>query len=109
MAHGGTPSPDGRLLCAVTFGTFEVGDAEEEWRPVAGYEGAYEVSNLGRVRSLDRVVMGQRGPRRLTGKMLRPGAHNEYVTLNRNGRGRTYPIHRLVEAAFGAPRAHSSS
>lgn len=29
---------------------------EEEWRPVVGYEGLYEISNLGRVKSLERVV-----------------------------------------------------
>lgn len=29
---------------------------EELWKPIEGYEGLYEVSNLGRVRSLDRVV-----------------------------------------------------
>ena len=28
---------------------------EESWKPVVGYEGLYEVSDLGRVRSLDRV------------------------------------------------------
>ena len=31
-------------------------DKEEEWRPVVGYEGLYEVSSLGRIRSLDREV-----------------------------------------------------
>ena len=29
---------------------------QEEWRPVVGFEGIYEVSNLGKVRSLDRYV-----------------------------------------------------
>ena len=29
---------------------------EEVWKPIEGYDGLYEVSNLGRVRSLDRVV-----------------------------------------------------
>ena len=33
---------------------------EESWKPVVGYEGLYEVSDLGRVRSLDRVVKGKR-------------------------------------------------
>lgn len=34
--------------------------AVEEWRPIAGYEGLYEVSNLGQVRSVDRVLDIQR-------------------------------------------------
>ena len=33
----------------------------EEWRPVVGYEGQYEVSNMGRVRSLDRMCLGKDG------------------------------------------------
>jgi hypothetical protein len=33
----------------------------EEWRPVVGYEGYYEVSNLGKVKSLDRIVNSKNG------------------------------------------------
>ena len=31
--------------------------AEETWKPIVGYEGMYEVSDLGRVKSLDRVIL----------------------------------------------------
>lgn len=51
---------------------------EEIWRPVAGYEGIYEVSNRGRVRSLDRTV----GSRRVKGRVM---ANFENHTLNRSG------------------------
>ena len=44
---------------------------KEEWRPIEGYEGFYEVSNLGQVRSLDRVVEDSRGERKLKGKLLK--------------------------------------
>lgn len=45
----------------------------EIWRDIEGYEGRYQVSSLGRVRSLDRVVPDKRwGERRLKGRMLRP-------------------------------------
>lgn len=33
----------------------------EEWRPVVGYEGAYEVSDHGNVRSLDRIILKSNG------------------------------------------------
>ena len=47
----------------------------EQWRAVPGYEGIYEVSTLGRVRSMDRVTFrlqpdGCLGPSRYRGKML---------------------------------------
>lgn len=43
----------------------------ERWRSIPGYEGAYEVSNLGRVRSLDRVVIDSRGRSlRLRGRVM---------------------------------------
>lgn len=47
--------------------------AVENWKPVKGYEGAYEVSDQGRVRSLDRQIrIGNRfGPRKLTPDQIR--------------------------------------
>jgi hypothetical protein len=43
----------------------------EKWRPVVGFEGFYEVSDQGRVKSLDRVVDTARGPRKYSGRMLK--------------------------------------
>lgn len=71
----------------------------EEWRPVVGYEGLYEVSDQGRVRSLPRH--GTRG------QILKPYVGNRgYPTVNpaRDGENRTLPIHRIVAEAFLGPR-----
>lgn len=38
----------------------------EQWKDIVGYEGYYQVSNLGRVRSVDRVVRHNWGGRRKT-------------------------------------------
>lgn len=77
----------------------------EEWRPIVGYEGAYEVSNLGRMRSLPReVAAGQRGGTRIVpGRMLKtPLGRNGYrqVTL----RKQTFMVHTLVALTFIGPR-----
>lgn len=80
----------------------------EEWRPVPGYEGFYEVSSRGRVRSLDRVVVNANGHSvRREGKILSPGfTYNGYprVSLNRGGARKVRTIHRLMAAAFIGPR-----
>ena len=34
---------------------------EEIWKPVVGYEDLYEVSNLGKVRSIDRIIVNNLG------------------------------------------------
>jgi hypothetical protein len=81
---------------------------EENWKPVVGYEGAYEVSDLGRVRSLARVVMaanrwGSCTPRRVGGRVLR-GTDNGrgYLCVQLCGSGYRMPqlVHRLVAEAF---------
>lgn len=79
----------------------------EEWRPVVGYEAAYEVSSLGRVRSLDRRVGAGGGRTRLSGgRVLSPYAGDHYVKvrLKVDGAGSTKNVHSLVAAAFLGPR-----
>ena len=82
--------------------------AIEEWRAVPGYEGHYEVSDHGRVRSLDRVVVDRKDRTlRCRGRVLRPGTNRygyQYVSLSKGGTGKTVTVHRLVTAAFIGPR-----
>ena len=72
----------------------------EEWRPVVGYEGLYEVSNTGRVRSLDRYVKGKGKSYFLhKGRILSPGIKPEGYLVVRLQR-RMFYVHRLVIEAF---------
>lgn len=81
----------------------------ETWRPVVGYEGIYEVSSLGRVRSLDKVVRSARsrsGKRTRRGRILQTRLSNsgrERITLWKDGHMKTIHVHRLVAAAFLGP------
>ncbi len=79
----------------------------ERWLPVVGFEGYYEVSELGRVRSLDRVVRSRyRSNWKMTGRIIRPsrdGGGYLGVNLSANGRKCRGVIHRLVLAAFVGP------
>jgi len=72
-------------------------DEPERWLPIAGYEGMYEVSDLGRVRSLPRFHAG--------GRVLKPSYCGPVasVGLRRDGRSRTFSIHGLVARAFLGP------
>ena len=76
----------------------------EEWRPIEGYEGLYEVSSYGRVRSLDKYVKSGYGSYRLRkGKILSPGIRPDgylFVNLTYNGKHKTITVHRLVAQAF---------
>lgn len=77
----------------------------EEWRTIPTYEGSYEVSNLGRIRSLERITLCKNLKSRHTrGKILRACTQRngyKFVNLKRpNGDYRSFRIHRLVALAF---------
>lgn len=77
---------------------------EEIWKDIKGYEGYYQVSNLGNVRSVDRIVTYSDGIKCLhKGKILklkkdRYGYLNSY--LCKNSKVKTITIHRLVAENF---------
>lgn len=63
--------------------------SDEKWVPITNYEGFYEVSNLGRVRSVDRTIVDSLNrTRRLKGVMLvlKDHNHNMNACLKRDGR-----------------------
>jgi hypothetical protein len=83
----------------------------EEWRDIPGYEDMYQVSDLGRVRSLDRVVPQKNGPRKCKGRILKPAVNTTgyyHVMLGRGGSHRgsrnSHLVHALVVLAFIGPR-----
>jgi hypothetical protein len=75
----------------------------EIWKAVVGYEGIYEVSNLGRVRSLDRVKIGSRHNSKLKGKLLSLRIINHgycAVVLYNTNSNISKTVHRIVAEAF---------
>lgn len=76
----------------------------EVWRFVPAYEGLYMVSNLGRVKSLDRVITYKDGRKAcLKGMMLKQHKDKKgyiYVYLSKDGKSKFFYIHRLVAIAF---------
>ena len=79
-------------------------DDIEIWKPVVGYEGYYEVSSRGRVRSVARTVRGKAGAlRKLKGRLL-AGTYDrkgyKRVYLCKQGNLKTIFVHRLVCLAF---------
>jgi hypothetical protein len=72
---------------------------EEKWRSVKGFEGLYEVSDRGRVRSLARIsLQNHKLPMRILKPALRRGY--PFVSLWKNCKGKMFTIHRLVALAF---------
>lgn len=76
----------------------------EEWRDIPGWEGYYQVSDQGRVRSVDRVVHGVDGREiNRKGKIIKLRARDERhlkAGLSRAGEQKKFYVHRLVVEAF---------
>ena len=78
---------------------------KEEWRPIIGLEGMYEVSNLGSIRSIDRYVesmsrWGTSYQKFCKGQLIKPGKMpNGYLKVSLGGKRETY-VHILVAEAF---------
>lgn len=72
----------------------------EEWRPIEGYEGLYEVSSLGRVRSLDRYDSSNHFRRGKILKLQTDGRGYLMVVLSSNNKAKMYLVHRMVAIAF---------
>lgn len=76
----------------------------EEWRDIPHYEGLYQVSNLGQIRSIDRVVRRCIGTTKmLKGIILNPLFQRNgymFVILSKNGKTKRMAIHRAVALAF---------
>lgn len=80
----------------------------EVWKDISGYEGLYQVSNLGKVRSLDKpmFVYGTHNPPLPTirkGKVLSPRISQdgyEKVALTKDKKSKNHFVHRLVAIAF---------
>lgn len=73
----------------------------ETWKPIKDYEGLYEVSNYGNVRSLPRATT--------SGKMLKQYTHKngyKYVNLCKNNISKTKRVHVLVVKAFTGHNAN---
>lgn len=89
---------------------------EEIWKPIVGYEGLYEISSLGRVKSLEIRVVPKRNtdnikvhPRikKETIRKLNTN-HNGYhiCLLSKDAHHRNFPVHQLVAQAF-IPNPHN--
>ena len=77
----------------------------EEWRPVKNYEGLYEVSNLGKVKRLERHITCSNGTKRHLREKLFSCKPNKYlgyvnVVLTKKGIKTAHTIHRLVAELF---------
>ena len=79
----------------------------EVWRPIPGYLGLYEVSDLGAVRSIDRVEVNAIGRIRHLKGRIRQSVDNSHgyrcVRLYSGGIGVNAKVHRLVLLAFVGP------
>ena len=78
----------------------------EKWKPVPDYEGLYQVSDMGRVRSVDRTIPHPRNSSmrlKRKGRILKP-EFDKYgypvLTLSKDAKTKTFKVHKIVALAF---------
>lgn len=72
---------------------------DEVWKDIIGYEGLYQISNKGRVKSAQRIVSNDKGGfRSVPARLLKP--HGNQVTLNRDNVAKSFTLSKLVESYF---------
>ena len=77
--------------------------SNEIWADIPGFEGSYQVSNRGRVRSCDRYIKASRGMQKKHGQIIRPMLRpNGYLTIGlyMNGKRTERYVHRIVALLF---------
>ena len=75
---------------------------QEIWKDIKDYEGLYQVSNLGRIKSCERIVKRGDNHKPVKERILKMGdkCGYKYVILSKSGKGKTGWVHRLVAQAF---------
>lgn len=77
---------------------------KEIWKDIEGYEGLYQVSNFGRVKSLERIMYDDKGYKHPVKEKIIVGSKNHkgylYVNLMKNSKVLRKAVHRLVAQAF---------
>ena len=76
---------------------------KEIWKDIQGFEELFQVSNLGRIRSLDRFVKSGKSQRFQKGQIMHPHVTNKgylRADLTNNGQKFKYMVHKLVAEAF---------
>ena len=73
----------------------------EKYKDIKGYEGMYQVSNLGNVKSLDRIIWNGHVMHLHKGRVMKPkGVKYKEVLLCKEGKNKKWFIHRLVALHF---------
>lgn len=81
-----------------------IDEIKEEWKDIKGYEGLYQISNLGRVKSLERIIKYKDGRKYKVKEKIKENNKIKHgyciVSLYKNCHRKSYRINRLVAEAF---------
>ena len=92
------------MIASAVKGVKTMNDKRNEiWKPINNYEGCYEASNKGRIRSVERLVKCKNGMRTSPSTILKPSLGQwgyEQVTLRKEGRKETVRINRIIAQTF---------